>query len=164
MTILTRDGNIVANDYALLADDAGATGAAAIVTWQRWMKERESLRAAVARIGVRLPNTLDVIPAFPDLADRPLLELEFPAFADGRAYSQARLLRQRCKYQGEIRAVGNAVVRDQLFGMARCGFDSFELRADQNASVCVSALRDFSLAYQPAADGIAPVGRLRWGG
>ena len=56
-----------------------------------------------------------------------LVALEFPKFTDGRAYSQARLLRERYGYRGEIRAVGD-VLRDQLRFMARSGFDAFELR------------------------------------
>ncbi|WP_240433631.1 DUF934 domain-containing protein [Solimonas sp. K1W22B-7] len=91
----------------------------------------------------------------------PLINLEFPGFADGRAYSQARILRDRHGYRGEIRASGGAVVRDQLHGMARCGINSFELRADQDPQVCLAAFEDFGLAYQPAADGALTVLRRR---
>ena len=84
--------------------------------------------------------------------------LEFPAFKDGRAYSQARLLRERYGYTGEIRARGD-VLRDQLLFMARCGVNAFEFAGD--AEGANAAMQEFSFAYQPAADDAAPVWRKR---
>jgi uncharacterized protein (DUF934 family) len=57
--------------------------------------------------------------------------LNFPAFTDGRNYSNARLLRDRYGFKGELRAIGD-VLRDQLFFMHRCGFDAFAMRADKD--------------------------------
>ena len=85
--------------------------------------------------------------------------LEFPTFKDGRAYSQARLLRERYGYEGEIRARGN-VLRDQIFFMARCGIDGFELENGDAASAN-EALAEFTFAYQRAADKGDPVWRQR---
>lgn len=84
--------------------------------------------------------------------------LEFPAFKDGRAYSQARLLRERYGYTGEIRARGD-VLRDQLLFMTRCGVNAFEFAGD--AQGANAAMQEFSFAYQPAADDAAPVWRKR---
>ena len=83
--------------------------------------------------------------------------LNFPSFADGRAYSQARLLRERFEYAGEIRARGD-VLPDQIFFMSRCGIDAFEM---DDLSVMQDALRVFSFAYQAAADAIVPVWQKR---
>ena len=94
-----------------------------------------------------------------DLAGFSTIILEFPAFKDGRAYTQARLLRERYGYAGEIRARGD-VLRDQLLFMARCGFDGFEF-AGPNAEEAGKALDEFSYAYQPAADDVAPIWRKR---
>ena len=69
--------------------------------------------------------------------------------SSGRGYSNARILRERLGYDGELRAVGD-VLRDQLFLMRRCGFDSFALRSDRDAAQAVSALADFRHAYQHA--------------
>ena len=80
-----------------------------------------------------------------------LVAVYFPAFTDGRGYSTARLLRQRYKYTGELRAVGD-ILRDQLYELARCGFDSFALRADQDLLAALRAFDDFSDAYQSGAD------------
>ncbi|MFC2951686.1 DUF934 domain-containing protein [Marinicaulis aureus] len=93
-----------------------------------------------------------------DLAGFSTIILEFPAFKDGRAYSQARLLRERYGYTGEIRARGD-VLRDQLLFMARCGVDAFEFTGDVDGAN--AALNEFSFAYQPAADDLAPVWRKR---
>ena len=72
-----------------------------------------------------LANTDDVMQVQDRLATAKLVVLNFPKFTDGRAYSQARLLRERLGYTGELRATG-AVLRDQLPFLLRCGFDSFE--------------------------------------
>ncbi|HSW12607.1 MAG TPA: DUF934 domain-containing protein [Solimonas sp.] len=163
MSTLIRNGAIAANDYQLLADDTPlpASPARIIVPLARWRQDADALRASGLTIGVRIPNTVDVATLWPDLADRPLINLEFPGFADGRAYSQASVLSARLCYKGEIRASGPAVVRDQMHGMQRCGINSFELRQDQDPAVCLQAFRDFTLAYQPAADGSTTVFRRR---
>jgi len=160
MSALILDQKIATNDWVALADDAPVpAGGKLIVSLARWEKEAEALKALT--VGVRIPNTADVAQLWPALAERPLIVLEFPGFADGRAYSQARLLRDARGYQGEIRAVGPAVVRDQIAGMARCGINAFELRADQDPQACLKAFADFSLGYQPATDGQPLIFRRR---
>jgi uncharacterized protein (DUF934 family) len=86
--------------------------------------------------------------------------LSFPTFKDGRAYSQARLLRERYGFRGELRATGQ-VLRDQLLFMHRAGFDAFELSKDADAPVFVQALTRYSLFYQPAGDGSLSVPAAR---
>jgi uncharacterized protein (DUF934 family) len=61
------------------------------------------------------------------------------------------MLRKRFRFTGELRAVGN-VQRDQLFFMARCGFDAFELPENANLAEALAAFGDFSVAYQTASD------------
>ena len=89
-----------------------------------------------------------------------LIALHFPKFSDGRAYSQARLLRGRLGYEGELRATGN-VLQDQLPFMLRCGFDSFESEQKGFAEALAKARRLFSVVYQPTEDGRATAARLR---
>ena len=88
------------------------------------------------------------------------VEVNFPSFTDGRGYSIARLLRERHGYQGELRAVGD-VQRDQLFYLARCGFDAFLLRDGLDAQEALSALHDFSEAYQASVERPEPLFRRR---
>ena len=88
------------------------------------------------------------------------VEVNFPSFTDGRGYSTARLLRERFGYRGELRAVGD-VQRDQLFNLARCGFDAFLLRKDEDAADALAALEDFSEAYQASVERPLPLFRRR---
>lgn len=150
---LIRNLIVDADDYTLLADDAPLPPAGkVIVSYARWQADRDALLASGLVIGLRIPNTVDIATVLPEIAERPLIALDFPAFPDGRAYSQARLLAERFAYQGELRATGKAVVRDQIGFMVRCGFTSFELRADQDPAACLAAVHEFSLPYQQAAD------------
>ena len=86
----------------------------------------------------------------PDLERFSLIAAEFPGPADGRGYSQARQLRERWNFQGELRATGY-VHRDQLFFLARCGFNSFEL-SPADLEEATSAFSSFTAAYQPSND------------
>jgi uncharacterized protein (DUF934 family) len=78
--------------------------------------------------------------------------LNFPRFGDGRAYSQARLLRGRLGYWGELRAAGN-VLRDQLLFMQRCGFDAFEVGPRAVTENWTAAFGEIDVFYQPTEDG-----------
>jgi len=158
MSVLIRGDVIEADPYQPLADDEKATfGGYFIVSYERWSKDYPMLGVSGAALGVRIPNTVDLTRQWPVLCRVPLIVLEFPSFADGRAYSQARFLAERCGFEGELRATGAAVTRDQIPFMARCGFNSFELRADQDPEACLKAIHEIDLAYQRAADGIQPV-------
>ncbi|GAC1630011.1 MAG: DUF934 domain-containing protein [Nevskia sp.] len=162
MSQLIRNGHIVADDYMLLADDAALPASGKlIVSLERWRRERESLLASGLAVGVKLPNTADIATVWPEIADRPLIELDFPGFADGRAYSQGRLLSERYQFTstlgGELRATGKVVVRDQFQFLVRCGFNSFELREGQDPAACLAAVREFTVQYQQAADAVTPI-------
>jgi uncharacterized protein (DUF934 family) len=76
----------------------------------------------------------------------PLIALDFPSFRDGRAYSQAYLLRTRMGWQGELRAIGD-VLRDQLSHMRQCGFDAFAVREDKSAEEALKGLAGTSVLY-----------------
>ena len=94
------------------------------------------------------------------LDDVTRVEVNFPSFTDGRGYSIARLLRERHGYGGELRAVGD-VQRDQVFYLARCGFDAFQLREGEDAEAALAALGDFSEAYQASVERPQPLFRRR---
>lgn len=157
---LIRDRKVVEDDTRTLADDAPLPSSGKIIiSLARWEKEQSSAAIAPLKVGVRLPNTVDIRALWPRISSCVLIALEFPVFPDGRAYSQARQLRDACGYLGEIRACGAAVVRDQMAGMQRCGITAFELRADQDAQSCLQALEAPQLAYQPAAESLMRVVR-----
>lgn len=91
-----------------------------------------------------------------------LVEIGFPTFRDGRGYSAARILRDELGYAGELRAQGQFGI-DQLAFLRRCGFDSFAPEKPIDAGAARRALERFALVYQRAADGRAPVWKLRDG-
>ncbi|MEB0048276.1 MULTISPECIES: DUF934 domain-containing protein [unclassified Pseudomonas] len=90
----------------------------------------------------------------------PLIALDFPSFRDGRAYSQAYLLRTRLGWQGELRAVGD-VLRDQLSHMRQCGFDSFAVREDKSVEDALKGLAGMSVTYGRSAIEPRPLFRRR---
>ncbi len=100
---------------------------------------------------VSLSNTDPVEDLAPHVGRLRLIVLQFPKFSDGRAYSQARLLRGRMGYTGELRASGN-VLQDQALFMLRCGFDSFESEQAGFGEALAKARSLFSVVYQPAED------------
>ena len=118
----------------------------ALLSLEQWHAVRQHWPDGL-RIGVALPNTIDVQTLEADLPRLALLSLDFPKWTDGRAYSQARLLRARLRFSGEIRATGDVVV-DMLPLLQRTGFDAASLRAGQSAAAAQQALRFFTGHYQ----------------
>ena len=92
-----------------------------------------------------LPNDAD--PLTVDLAGVERIDLDFPKFTDGRAFSQARLLRGRLQFKGEIRATGDVLI-DQLVQMSRCGFDVAVLREGVDKSDAQRQFERFHAFYQ----------------
>jgi uncharacterized protein (DUF934 family) len=99
------------------------------------------------KVGVLVPNDTDIEALEVDLPRISLVALEFPKWVDGRAYSQARLLRSRYRFQGELRATGQVLV-DMLQLLSRTGFDAVQLRADQSREAAERALSFFPAYYQ----------------
>lgn len=153
---------LVASDaWARIADDEPLPhGKPVIVSLARWIAERDSLSRRNAPTGVWLRSDEQPDDILGDLAALPVIALDFPNLNDGRHFTTARLLRERHGFAGELRATGQ-VLRDQLFFMARCGFDSFELSEGKDADSARAAFGEFSAAYQPATDGRIPIPALR---
>jgi len=84
------------------------------------------------------------------------IDLHFPKFTDGRAYSQAFLLRRRLDFKGEIRATGDVLI-DQLVSMARTGFDVAVLRDGLDASAAQRQFDRFPAFYQGSAVDTQPL-------
>jgi uncharacterized protein (DUF934 family) len=147
---LLRDGEVVADDW-LYANEAGDAGdAGLILTLDEWLSDRDRWNSSGRRLGVLLAPLHKVEQLAADLARFALVGAQFPGPSDGRGYTQGRLLRERWKFAGELRATGY-VRRDQLFFLARCGFNSFEL-PEGELETARDALATFSAAYQPAND------------
>ena len=150
---LVKDREVVEDGWLYIADDEETPASGAVIVGAgRWIAERESLISRDAPVGVLLPNDLDPAEVAADLHRFGVVALEFPAFRDGRAYTQARLLRERYGFRGELRATGE-VLRDQASFMRRCGIDAFEVTGSADAEAFGRAISEVSVFYQPAADG-----------
>ncbi|WP_323795272.1 DUF934 domain-containing protein [Nisaea sp.] len=122
-----------------------------LVSLEEWKAGRETLVANFDRRAVRLENADDVEDIREDLADIDTVILVFPKFNDGRAFSQARLLRDRFGFKGEIRATGH-VIQDQFLFLQRCGVDAVEVADEKLLEAWMRANRRFKGYYQPALD------------
>lgn len=152
-----KNRQIIEDTWTPVADDAELPPGKVLVSVARWNREHAHLVGRKEPVGVRFAPD-DSPEALQNLAQIPLIAVEFPKFSDGRGYSHARLLRERYGYKGELRAVGN-VLRDQLFYMARCGIDSFALQPGKDIQGALEAFNEFSVTYQGAADDPRPIYR-----
>ena len=134
-------------DAWLLLPDSEIAGPAPhrLLTLAQWEEVRGNWPADVP-VGVLLPNTADVETLAADLPRIALLALEFPKWVDGRAYSQAHVLRARLRYTGQVRATGDVVV-DMLPLLQRCGVDAVVLREGQRQSSAERALGFFPAGH-----------------
>ena len=123
-----------------------AVAANQLLTLEQWHAVRDNWPADVPA-GVIVPNHVDIETLAADLPRLGLVVLQFPKTVDGRAYSQARLLRVRYRYAGEVRAVGEVIV-DMVPLLARTGFDAVRLRHDQKQASAERALGFFAGHYQ----------------
>lgn len=132
----------------------------AIVPFAQWIEQKAQLLQRTGRTGVWLNGEDDPELLADDISTLAVVAVNFPQFADGRGYSIGRLLRERYRYTGELRAIGD-VLRDQIFYLYRCGFNAFEVRADKSIEDALSAFQDFSDSYQSAIDQPLPLFRRR---
>ena len=136
-----------------LADDAPLPDdVAVLISAARFLADPEAILRRPGKTGVIWPNNRDVDDLVPHLDRLAAVALVFPTFRDGRAYSQARLLRERYHYRGELRATGQ-VLRDQFVFMLRAGFDAFEVKKQADAEAFAQTVKRYSVFYQPTGDG-----------
>lgn len=165
MPLLIKGRAIVEDRWTLLRDVTSLAAipaeTAVIVPLALWISEHEAL-AARKDVGVWLKPNDDPGALAADLDSLPLVAIDFPKFVDGRGYSSARLLRDKYRFGGELRAIGD-VLRDQLYYLRQCGFDAFAVRADRNPADAIGGLDDFSDNYQSTFAQPVPLFRRRKG-
>lgn len=164
MQQIIKNGELVVESWHLIPKDGSLEGIPnsddLIVPLHLWLEHAHALKVRDGGLGVWLDADELIEEIVDDLPSFKVVALNFPAFTDGRHYSTARLLRERYGFKGEIRAIGD-VLRDQLFIMARCGFDAFAVRPDRDPQAALDGLKDFSVTYQAAADEPLPLFRRR---
>jgi uncharacterized protein (DUF934 family) len=150
---LVKQGRLTTDLFVHVADGAELPGdGAVLVTAERFLADPEALLRRPGKLGVIWPNNRNLDDLVPHLDRLALVALAFPTFRDGRAYSQARLLRERYGYDGELRATGQ-ILRDQFVFMTRAGFDAFEVKKDADADAFAATMKRYSVFYQPTGDG-----------
>jgi uncharacterized protein (DUF934 family) len=150
---LVKGGKIIPDPLVQVADEARIAGEGAIlISAARFLEDAEALSSRPGRTGVSWPNNRDLDDLVPYLGRLAAVALVFPTFRDGRAYSQARLLRERHGFKGELRATGQ-VLRDQFIFMLRAGFDTFEVKKQSDAEAFAATVKRYSVFYQPTGDG-----------
>jgi uncharacterized protein (DUF934 family) len=159
--VLLKNGTVETDLYTDVstADAIPETGAI-IISLTQWQEQHNLLAERSEALGIVLRSDEKPAAISNDLAHFDVIALEFPAFSDGRAYSYARLLRDRYGYAGELRAVGD-VLLEQLHFMHRVGFNAFDIQSKDAAKAWEIAAADISVWYQPSSDNRTPVIKLR---
>ncbi len=150
---LIRDGRLVPDRFS---DASGLgdlpAGVPVIVSLDQWRTQRATLLAAGQPLGLRLKSDQPPALVAADLQHFTVIALEFPKYRDGRAYTHARMLRERLGFKGEVRAVGD-VLQEQLHFMQRCGFDAFEVAGPDPEQAWRAIAGDHTVWYQETGDG-----------
>jgi uncharacterized protein (DUF934 family) len=160
MTLL-KDGAVAEDIFSdVSAADTLPADGALLVSLSQWRAHRDALIARDEAIGIILRSDEKPEEIAAELDIFAVIALDFPAFGDGRAYSYARLLRDRYHYAGELRAVGD-VLLEQLHFMHRVGFNAFDIAEDDAIHAWEVAAADITVWYQPTGDGRSSVLELR---
>lgn len=165
MPNLIKDGAIVTDDDWAFADDQSqltdiyASADRIFVNYTTWLEAGEQLDTG-KEWGVVLNSDQSTESIGPDLYKLSAVALHFETFMDGRSFSQARELREKYGFEGEIRAVGSFML-DQLFYLSRCGVNAFQFGSKTNLNDALNSLSDFSDGYQASVDQAEPLFRRR---
>jgi uncharacterized protein (DUF934 family) len=158
---LVKGNRIIADTFARIEDGAPIPEQGGVlISATRFLADAAELTQRQAPVGVTWPNDKNVSELAPYLDKLALIALVFPTFKDGRAYSQARLLRERYGYRGEMRATGQ-VLRDQFVFYLRAGFDAFDVIKPADAAAFEEVAKRYSVFFQPTGDGRMTVARSR---
>lgn len=155
--IRAQDGRFVLEDdpFTWVPDEAELPPGDVIVSLTRFQADGEALLSEGRAVGVRLESDEEAEALAYDLPRIALVALALPKFGDGRAYTNARILRERLGFTREIRAVGD-VLREQAHFMLRSGFDAFEPADGSTPEVWERATLRFRHVYQRGADDRPP--------
>lgn len=165
MPKLIKDGALEDNGWTLLELDSQHTAEAlpkgkVLVSLDYWNTHQSQIAERPETVGVVLQSTETADQIQGHIETIPVIAINFPAFADGRGFSTARLLRERFDYTGEIRAIG-APIRDQLSYLVRAGFNAFELPEHYDPAEALASLKVFSESYQTSVEQPVPLFRRR---
>lgn len=150
MSRILRQHEVVEDGWVTLGEQLPGDAESVIVPLAKFRESRDTWLARKAPIGVLLAPADRVEDIAADLSRISIVALQFTGPGEGRGYTAAKLLRERYKFTGEIRAVGH-VKQDQLYLMSRCGIDAFELSPTEKPEEALATLARFKVAYTPGA-------------
>jgi uncharacterized protein (DUF934 family) len=160
---LTAGALALAEDpFTNVGDEEAVPPGDVIISLTRFQTEGGALLGEGRAVGVRVESHEEVEALAYDLPQLAVVALVFPKFGDGRAYTSARLLRERFNFKREVRAVGD-VLREQAGYMLRCGFDAFEPADGSTLADWERATQRYRHVYQRSSDGRAPASAERGG-
>ncbi|TNE93407.1 MAG: DUF934 domain-containing protein [Gammaproteobacteria bacterium] len=153
--------HVVDDPWILVDDETEVTKSQAmILTLQHWQGLGEGGCNEGLEHGIVLGPDDDPVVLEALVNTLPIIALQFPSFRDGRAYSQANLLRTRYGFKGDLRAVGD-VLRDQLALMRHCGFTSFAVRTDKSVTDALKGFAEYGMIYARSVRMPEPLYRRR---
>lgn len=166
MPLIIDQQPVIQDSWHYLASEDGASPdlsnlaskSDVLVDWVCWQQCREQLLSHDGRVGVKINGAVEVEALAADLEKLALVAVDFPSFADGRGFSQARLLKDSYGFSGELRAVGD-VTWDRLRFMHRCGFNAYEIAEDRYSEPMLKAFSEISVRLQGASDDSRPIYR-----
>jgi len=148
--------------FTAVDDDQSLPRGEVIVSLARFQREGRYLLATGRSLGVRLESDDAPEALILDLPRLAVVALTFPKYRDGRAYSAARILRERLGFDGELRAVGD-VLLEMGHLLVRCGFDAIEPADATTPEQWTRVAHRYRHVYQRAADGREPAFAARGG-
>ncbi|MEY8205246.1 MAG: DUF934 domain-containing protein [Bermanella sp.] len=160
MQKLINDTGVLDDNWTLVEDiESELPSGNILVPAPYWLDNRDALNAR-GNVGIWLASDVELAPYLSLISSLPLIAIHFPAFANGRGYSLARLVKERSDFSGELRAIGD-VLLDQLFFMRRCGFDSYLLKDGLSGQKALDFFSTFTDPYQLANDLPEPLFRRK---
>jgi len=160
MQKLVNHTGVLENSWTLVEEaQAELPSGNILVPAPYWLANKEAL-AERGNVGIWLASDIELAPYLSLITDLPVIAINFPAFANGRGYSLARLVKERSDFKGELRAFGD-VLLDQLFFMKRCGFDTYLLKDGLSEQKALDFFATFSDPYQLANDLTDPLFRRK---
>ncbi len=152
MPVLTESGALLEKAWIYLEDNSDIVHRSnVILSFEHFKSKLAQIKESAVGIGVEIGPDFDVNDLQPYLSEIGLILLCFGVFSDGRAFSQASLLRSRFNYLGNIRATGD-VIPDQLEFMQRCGFNQFQFDTDTDWRLAQKIIAGTSYCYQQTLD------------
>lgn len=162
-TLIKGRAVVAANPWTLAGSEGAADATHLILPLDDYIRAIGAGEPAERRAPLLQAQNVDISALRLHLDRVPLVAIDFTSTGDGRGFTQAQLLRGRFGYRGELRAVGK-IRADQMFFLARCGFDAFELLDDEDPDTAIAQLDRFSVAYQRGMEGSLTQPRRRYGG